>query len=135
MPHSWSFDKRMKSDSTGHHPPQPAPRGQISSRFPCYTPIITHFLTINPSQIYCQAMIYKEASQSNADPHFSSFSSPQTGRSQVLQGGKQLYLWDQLWGNPFGLLTLLLIGQQGNCRENMSKITEAFSVQVVAAEW
>lgn len=76
MPHSWSLDKRIKSDSTGRHPPQPVPTGQVSSHFPCYTPRITHFLTINPSQIDCQVIIYTETSQSEADPHFSNFTSP-----------------------------------------------------------
>lgn len=135
MAYSWTIDKRIKSDSAGRHPPEPAPTGQVSSLFSCYTPRITHFLTINPSQMYRQVIIYTEASQSEADPPFSNFISPQIGRGQVLQRGKQLHLWDQSWGNPFGLLALLLIGQQGNCHEKMCKITEAFSVQVAAAEW
>lgn len=88
-----------------HQPPPAAPTGQVGSQFPCYTPIITHFLTINPSQIYCRAIIYTEASWCDADPHFSSFSRLQIGRGQVLQRGMQLYLWDQSWGGggPFGL--------------------------------
>ena len=76
VPRSWSLYKRIKPDSTGRHPPQPAPTGQVGSRFPCYTPRITHFLTIKPSQIHCQVIIYTEASQSEADPPFSDFTSP-----------------------------------------------------------
>lgn len=103
MPHSWSLDKRIKSVSTGRRPPRPAPTGQVSSRVPCFTPRITHFLTINPSRIYCQVIIYTGASQSEADPHFSSFTTPEIGRGQVLQRGKQLHLGDQSRGEPLFL--------------------------------
>lgn len=98
MPHSWSLDKRIRSD----RPPQPAPIGQVSSRFACQTPRITHFLTIKPSEIHPQVIIYTEASQSEADPPFSNFTSPGIGRGQVLQRGEQLHLCDQSWGKPFG---------------------------------
>lgn len=103
LPHSWGLDRWINSDSTGHHPPQAAPSGQVSSYFPCSTARITHFLTIKPSQIYCQVIIYMEASQSEADLPFSSFSRPQICRRQVLSRGKQLHPCDQSWGNPFGL--------------------------------
>ena len=67
---------------------------------PRFTPRITHFLAINPSQIYCQVIIYTEASQSEADPHFSNFTTPQIGRGQVLQTGEAAAPLGSVMGEP-----------------------------------
>lgn len=98
MPHSWSLDQRIKSVSTAvllslH-------KQVKSAHAPCFTPRITHFLTINPSQIYCQVIIYMEASQFGADPHFSNFTTPQIGRGQVFQKGKAAAPLRSVIGEP-----------------------------------
>lgn len=72
MPHSQTLDKSMKFPSSQ----LPSLLAYIASgqvNFPCYTPIISHFLTINPSKIHCQVIIYTEASQPEADPTILSF--------------------------------------------------------------
>lgn len=117
-------------------PPQPVPTSQVNSHLPCYTPRLPDNKTF--TNLLSGYNLYASHSVWSRPTLLQLLYSGKIDRGQVFQRGKQLHLCSQSWGNPFGLLAFLLIGQQGNCWENVCKITNACSVLVtvvVALKW
>lgn len=78
---------------------------QVSSHVPCYAPRSTHFLTVNPSQISCQVIIYTRSISVRTQNHISPISAvlrlaearcfrvESSCTSMISHGGTPLAFW------------------------------------------
>lgn len=128
-PHSWTLKKKHKislrwpPSSSGYNPRSRRLTLSLlyteNNSLPGYKPIIN---LLSSRNLYGSPSIWSR-------PTFLQFHQVLDWQNPVAPDGKRS--WDQSWWNPFwAFLALRLIGQQGECRENVHKITEAFSFKV-----